>query len=349
MNFKNLILSLFLFANLGALAQSRFTGIFRTYELPQSPRIAGLGGKSIAVADNDLSLSFNNPSLLKKEMSHDFFMHATSYGAGIKYGNFLYSYTLKERGNIALGLQMLDYGEFRRMDEFGYDLGQFTGNDFVFYLIWSKELFKNIHIGTTVKPIYSKIENYESYGAAFDFGLHYHNPTIGTTFSVVVTNVGKQFRPYVEGSIEEIPYDVQAGFSTKLQHAPFRFSFMFYNLTHKSLLYSNQNVSEPNNTNMPPEAIEKDYIYDDLENLLRHTIFGVELIPSRAFYLQFGYNFLRRSELKTIAKPSISGTSVGLGIKYKGVTLNYARAQYHLAQVANHISLQVNLANLLDF
>ncbi|HON18780.1 MAG TPA: type IX secretion system protein PorQ [Salinivirgaceae bacterium] len=329
-------------------SQSQFTGTYRSYELPQSPRIVGLGGKSIAISDNDLSLSLNNPSLLKAEMSNAFFVNASGYGNGINYGNVLYARHFQDRGNFAIGLLYLDYGDFRRMDEFGYDLGEFTGNEYIGYLIWSKELFKNIHIGATAKPIYSKIETYTSYGAAFDLGIHYTNPTIGTTFSVVGTNIGRQIKPYVNDAPENLPYDIQVGFSTKLQHAPFRFSFMFYNLTHKSLLYSNHNVSEPNNTNMSPEEIEKDYVNDDLENFLRHMIFGFELIPSKAFYLQFGYNFLRRSELKTIAKPSLVGVSLGLGIRVKKIQINYSFAQYHLAHYSNNLSLQFNLHDIFQ-
>lgn len=326
--------------------QSNYSGIYRFYDLPQSARIAGLGGSSIANPEYDINFVTVNPSALKDTMSNQFAINATSYMTGISYGSFTWGYSLKDRGNIALSIQYLDYGTFNRMDEFGYNLGTYTGNDYAFNLIWSKELFKYIHIGAAFKPMVSQVDIYKSYGVAFDMGAHFYNPEYGTMVSLVFRNMGKQIEPYFNNATEDLPYDVQLGVSTKLKHAPFRFSFVFHSLNRYNLIYSNKNVSEPNNTGLTPEQIEKDYVHDNLENFLRHTIFGFELIPSKAFYLQFGYNFQRRSELKTVSKPAMSGASLGLGIRVKKIHISYARAQYHLSQATNHISIQTNIHNL---
>lgn len=329
-----------------AVAQSKFTGIYRFYELPQSARIAGLGGNSIANPEFDINFATANPSAMKDTMSNQFAINATSYMTGIKYGSFTWGYSLRERGNLAFSVQYLDYGNFNRLDEFGYNQGTYSGNDYAFNLIWSKELFKHIHIGAAFKPMVSQVDTYKSYGVAFDMGAHFYNPEYGTMVSLVFKNMGKQVDPYSNGHSEDLPYDVQLGISTKLKYAPFRFSFVLHNLNRYNLIYTNNNVSEPNNTGLTPEEIEKDYVHDNLENLLRHTIFGFELIPSKAFYLQFGYNFQRRSELKTVSKPAMSGASMGLGIRIKKINISYARAQYHLSQATNHISIQTNLSNL---
>ena len=326
--------------------QSKYTGIYRFYNLPQSARIAGLGGNSIAIPDNDINFTTVNPSTMKDTMSNQFAMNVTTHLAGINYGNFTWGYSLKKSGNLALSLQYLSYGDFQRRDEFGYDQGTYGGNDYALNIVWSKELFKYIHIGAAFKPLFSKIDTYKSYGVAFDIGTHFYNPKYGTMVSIVVKNIGKQILPYTENATEDLPYDIQLGFSTKLKHAPFRFSWVFHTLDSYNLILSNNNVSEPNNTNLEPEPIEKDWVHENIENFLRHSIFGVEIIPTKAFYIQFGYNFQRRSELKTVSKPAFSGISVGLGVKIKKIDISYARSQYHLSNATNHISLRTNLNNL---
>lgn len=328
-------------------AQNQYTGIYRFYELPQSARVAGLGGNPIAIPDNDINIVSVNPSVLKDTMSNQIAVNATSYMTGIKYGSFIWGYTLKERGNIALGIQFLDYGRFDRRDEFGYKIGTYGGNEYSVNITWSKELFKYLHIGAAFKPLVSEVDIYKSYGLAFDLGAHFYNPNYGTAISMVFKNLGKQLKPFNTDNYENLPYDIQLGISTKLKHAPFRFSFVLHHLTQFNLLYKNKNVSEPNNTGLPPDEIEKDYVNDNLENFLRHTIFGLEILPSKSFYLQVGYNFLRRSELKTVSKPSVSGLSFGIGIQTKRININFARQHYHLSQSSNHLSIQANIHNLI--
>ena len=328
------------------VGQSKYTGIYRFYNLPQSARIAGLGGNSIAIPENDINFTSVNPSALTDTMSNQFAVNVTSYLTGLTYGNVTWGYSLKERGNIAVSFQYLTYGTFQRRDEFGYEQGTYGGNDYAFNLIWSKELFKYIHIGATFKPLYSKIDTYTSYGVAFDIGTQFYNPKYGTMVSLVIKNLGKQIQPYTENETEDLPYDIQFGISTKLKYAPFRFSWVFHSLNTYNLILTNNNVSEPNNTDLEPEPIEKDWVHENIENFLRHSIFGLEIIPSKAFYLQLGYNFQRRSELKTISKPAFSGVSFGLGVKIKKINISYSRAQYHLGNATNHISIQTNISNL---
>ena len=80
---------------------------------------------------------------------------------------------------------------------------------------------------------------------------------------------------------------------------------------------------------------------DFVENLLRHMVFGGELIPHKNFYVSGGYNYQRRSELKTDSKVSTVGLSWGFGIKTSWIDIEFGRAAYHLAGSSNHISLIV--------
>ena len=327
-------------------AQSEFTSIYKVYNLPTSARIAGLGGKAVAIPEPDINFATANPSALSHTMSNQIALNVTNHLVGINYGNIMWGYSLKQRGNIAIGIQYLNYGTIDRMDEFGYNQGTYGGRDFMFSLIWSKELFKYVNIGAAVKPIFSKVDIYNSNGVIFDLGAHFYHPRFGTMVSFVVKDLGTQMKPYIDGHYEDIEPDIQLGVSIRLKHAPFRFSLVLHSLNKWDLLITNKNVSEPNNTDLTPEEIEIDYVNKGLENFLRHAILGVEIMPVKAFYLQVGYNFQRRGELKTISKQALTGVSFGFGIKIKKFNISYAHSNYHLSQGTNHISLSTNLNNL---
>ncbi len=75
------------------------------------------------------------------------------------------------------------------------------------------------------------------------------------------------------------------------------------------------------------------------ENLMRHIVAGVELIPHRNFYLSAGYNYQRRRELQIESKVSTVGFSWGFGITTSYITIGFGRATYHLAGSSNHLSV----------
>ena len=67
---KILVVTLLLsvsFYNL-VFSQNVSYGTYQFLDLPNSAKVAALGGTQIALADNDLGLTFYNPSLLKDSM-----------------------------------------------------------------------------------------------------------------------------------------------------------------------------------------------------------------------------------------------------------------------------------------
>jgi hypothetical protein len=72
---------------------------------------------------------------------------------------------------------------------------------------------------------------------------------------------------------------------------------------------------------------------------MRHLIFGVELIPSKNFYVSAGYNYQRRKELEVATKVSTVGFSWGFGINTSLLNIEFGRATYHLAGSSNNVSV----------
>lgn len=131
---------------------------------------------------------------------------------------------------------------------------------------------------------------------------------------------------------QKLPFEIEAGISQRLAHAPFRLSLTLKHLEKYDLTYQYDDTASVNNFLKSSEF---------LENLMRHAIFGVELIPHKNFYISAGYNYQRRRELQIDSRISTVGFSWGFGINTNWLNIEFGRATYHLAGSSNHISFIV--------
>ena len=83
-----------------------------------------------------------------------------------------------------------------------------------------------------------------------------------------------------------------------------------------------------------------------IENLMRHFILGMELVPHKNFYFSGGYNYQRRKELQVESKVSTVGFSWGFGINTSMLDIEFGRATYHLAGTSTHVSLILRTDNI---
>jgi hypothetical protein len=82
-------------------------------------------------------------------------------------------------------------------------------------------------------------------------------------------------------------------------------------------------------------------------NLFRHVVIGLEIIPVKYFSLQVSYNYNVRQEMKAYEKPGAIGLAYGAGIHVAHFDLYYARNHNNLASVPNHFTLSTNIAALM--
>jgi hypothetical protein len=179
------------------------------------------------------------------------------------------------------------------------------------------------------KPVLSHLEKYTSFGFAFDFGAAYHSRSGLFSAGLTVRNAGLQVTTYAGENRERLPFEVQAGLSKKLAHAPLRFSFTLRHLEKYDLTY------EYNDTTSSKSNLQSS---EFLENIMRHAIFGLELVPHKNFYLSAGYNYQRRRELQVESRVATAGLSWGFGIRTSMLDIEFGRAAYHLAGSSNHVS-----------
>jgi hypothetical protein len=334
----------FVALSLGLFAQESAMNTYDFLKLSNSARVASLGGDLISVKDNDLNLTFHNPSLLNSSMDNNIVLNYITYFSDINFGYISYSKSFEKKGNFAVGLHYINYGEFIEANEFGDITGnKFYASEYALNLLWSKSLDSLFSIGINMKPVYSKLETYESYGIAGDIGITYNNEKKLFAAALVVKNIGSQIKTYHDENFEPLPFDVQLGISVKAKHAPFRLSFLGHNLHKFDLTYEDpQNPSETIDP-ISGEVQSESKINRFSNKLFRHLIVGVEFIPSKNFFVNLGYNHQRREELKLSTRTYIAGFSWGFGLKLSKFKLSYGSATYHLAGSSNHFSLSMNL------
>jgi len=341
MNTKK-ILSFFFIAAIGTPCFSQVGGN-NTYEflnLPISARVTALGGNLISTKDNDLNVSLNNPALLTDSMNNNVVLSYINYFADVNYGYAAYARHFDKIGNFSAGIQYLNYGRFIRADEAGTTDGTFGANEMSLNVSYAHQLLdSNLTVGATLKTIYSHLDSYSSLGSALDLGAVYYIPSKGFALAAVIKNAGRQWKPYVPGNIEKLPFEMQIGLSKKLKHVPFRLSLVYENLEKWDLTY--QDPANPVLTVDPltGAAIKqnKNKIFGD--KLMRHIVIGGEFLITKNFFLRAGYNYQRRQELKIPEKRGMTGFSFGFGFRIYKFQFSYGHAVYNLAGASNNFSI----------
>jgi hypothetical protein len=308
-----------------------------------------MGGKMIAIQDEDVSLVYQNPAMLNSSMHNHLALNYVMYFAEAYYSYASYALKTKTAGNFAIGVHYMNYGTFIEADETGDKTGTFYANQLALNFFWSYRIpvDTSLTVGVNFKPLMTTYEKYSSYGYAFDLGLAYQNPAKLFSAGLVIKNLGRQVLNSYNNDLEELPVEIALGISHKLPHAPLRFSVVA------------QQIQEPDLTYEIPGQVEEITLFGDVESqkespfftysdyILRHLIFGAEMIITQNLYFRTGYNYLRRQELLYDTDYfSTVGFSWGFGIKIRKFHLSYARAAYHLAGSPNHFSLTTNLTEI---
>ena len=320
-------------------AQTGGDNTFEFLNLTTSARILALGNVLVNTFDDDVNLAQQLPSLNHVGMNHQFSVNFTNYYAGVKFGSLVYGLPSSKYENISLGMQYLNYGDFKRTDEFGNITGSFTAGEYAAYvstLIYKRPAFR---LGTTLKAVYSNMEAYNSYGFLADLSATYEIKEQRVLASLLLKNAGFQLKTYA-GESEPMPFEMILGISAKLEHAPLRWSISWSHLERWDLSYVDP--SEPVIDPLTNEEIAVKYTTRD--KILSHLHVGGEFLFGKSFNVRMGYNFRRRQELALDLYKHNVGLSWGFSMKVRKFHFDYARAAYHAVGPMHTFSVTSNLA-----
>ncbi len=334
-----IIVLAFLCLNSSVFSQLGGSSSYQFLDLANSSRIQGLGGKNISLSDSDVNLTISNPALLDSTQSGSITLNYHNYIGDINYGFSSFTHHVKNIGTFNLAMMYANYGKFKRADASGQINGEFVANDLALMVGYGRAIDSNIRIGANLKFFNSIYDFYYSNGLAVDLAASYHKPNSLFSAGLVIQNIGFSFSKYSDN--EALPLDIQAGVTYKLRHAPFRFSLTLANLQQWDLTYDDPLAPQDfdPNTFEPIPAAEPTI----LDKAAGHVIFATEIVLSKNFNIQLGYNVRRRQELRFLDKKGMVGFSGGVAFKVKKFHLNYSVASYNLAGNSHTFSITTNI------
>jgi hypothetical protein len=324
-------------------AQVGGKGTYQFLNLPNSARIAALGGNFLTINDDDITLTLANPSLINENMNNQLGFSFVDYYTDVNYGFAQYSRTFDKAGSFVGTMQYINYGQFTETDEAGVEYGSFSAGEYALNIGWGRKLTPRWSVGSNLKLVYSHLESYNSFGIGVDVAGSYFSKDELFDASVIFRNIGYQMVAYTSGDHEPFPFEIQAGLSKKFKHIPFRVSALLTHLEKWNVRYDNPVNPSGGIDPVTGEPNEISGIDEFADNLMRHIVVGGEITIAKVLSLRGAYNYQRRQEMKIADKVSTVGFSWGIGLRVKQFQFSYARSAYHLVGSPNFITIMVDM------
>ena len=339
-NLRHLILMTVCAVALSAIADNGVkTTAYNFLSVPSSSHVYGLGGHNLTIIDDDINVVAQNPALLGPEYDHQVGLNYMRYIGETNFAGLRYGQGVSEHGAFGVGIQYFGYGNIQGADIDGTKTGTFNASDMAFSLTYSHDISDRFRGGITVKYLYSKYEDYSAGAIAADLGINYYDSDHEFSASLVAKNLGGQVKKFNEYK-DNLPWDIQFGVSKMLGHAPIRLHLTAYELARwKSPYYKIEDVNNPNSG-----LIKKDSFGS---NLLRHLVFGVDVLPTDNIYLGIGYNYRTRSDMATYKRDFMSGLSIGGGLKVRAFGFGAAFARPHTGASTFMFNLTTSIGELV--
>ncbi len=313
---------------------------FTFLDMANSARIGAMGAEFLSARDADITLSLSNPSLITDEIHNHLAFNYVNYFNGTNYGFASYSRTFKDVGSFAVHAQFGNYGKIHVTDEYDQRSGMASANDVALIVGWGRELDSHFTIGANFKMIYSNIEAYHAFGMAVDVSATYANTSRLFAVSLLLRNMGGALKSYSGDGYTRMPFEVAVALSQRIPHTPLRIFFEFPNLQKWRLNYEDPYAEKDL---ISGEVKKRSGGADFFDNLARHVVVGLEIIPYRGFYIRASYNYMRSRDMMMPAKAGVVGFSWGVGFRISKFNISYSRSKFHRLGSPNFISLTLDL------
>lgn len=308
-------------------------------DISSSSRIYGLGGINVSLVDDDVNITDQNPALLGPEMSGQVALSYMHYVGGSNFAGIRYAHSAGERGAWSASLRYFGYGSTKETLPDGTIIGDFSPKDVAFGGSYSHDITDRLRGGIALRMLYSGYADYTAFALSADLGINYYNPDSDMSLSAVLANMGGQIKRFDE-AYDRLPFDIRLGWSKTFGTFPVRFSVTAWNLTKWKLPYLD---SGDGSEGSQPEVKDK-----FMSNLMRHLVFGADLVSSPNFYLGLGYNYKARTDMATYSRSFLSGWSLAGGFKGRAFAVGLAFAQPHTGATTFMVNLTLSLNDLLN-
>lgn len=302
--------------------------VFGFLRYPTSARANALGGHTVSLVERDPSLIFHNPGLLGGEMDGMINLNYMNYISDINVGSAVFTKARGERGAWGIGASFISYGNFKQTSVNNEQEGTFSAKDINLTALYGHDLSDRWRGGIAIKFLYSSFERYSAFGLCADVGLSYFNLDKGFSFGFTLKNMGAQLKSYNDER-QKLPWDIQMGFSKKMQNAPLRLSVTAMYLNKWEINYMDKVDTERKNS--------------FFKTLTRHLVFGVDYVPSENLWLGVGFNPKTNQDMSLESGNKLGGFSFGGGIRITKFEVSASVAKYHPSATSLMISISTTL------
>ena len=256
-------------------------------------RPSAMAGAFISIPGDIHAIYFNPAGLAPisgRMATATYLNHVLDFQSGF----VAYTQPIKNIGQIAVGIDYMNYGDFDETDVAGNKLGNFGAGSFAITSSLGRSINEDLMVGVSAKVIYFSIVEYNSTALALDLGAIYKVPFIeDMNIGLGVFNLGQAMTAFMDHK-DPLPLNFVLGFSKKLAHLP--------------LVYS---------------VTANKYIDDDIQFNV-----GGEFTLAEGVFLRVGYNSLGR-DLKIGADgDQFAGISMGLGFHWKQMQFDYGLSSF---------------------
>jgi hypothetical protein len=314
--------------------------VFQVSNLPSSARAQYLGRGAITFDDKDVTLAHTNPSLLDVSMKYK-----TLLSASLLFGNnILSAYTvlpIQKTHALGVGIQKLDYGYIQRADVNGVVYGRMNPLEYNIRGQYSFSYHK-YKIGVGANFVFAQIVHSSSLACGIDISAMRTDSSGYQTYGFIIKNIGGEIIQ-TKNETKSIPFDIQFGFSKRLEHLPFRFGVLAHHLHRWDITYDDPANIVKSGFGSTTTTSE----FSIVDNIFRHLAFSGELYLGKVIRVGLSYDHLKRTELIYEGNRGMAGFSFGLGVVSKRFDFGYAHSKYSPVGSVNHFSLVVKVNEFL--
>ncbi|MCU0329006.1 MAG: hypothetical protein MUE53_08450 [Chitinophagales bacterium] len=290
---------------------------FSLLELSNSARSQYLGKASALTYDQDLSLTYHNPSLIDRDMrGHIHFSTAAYLGSYIASLGTIFDIKSIEMPLMVQG-NFIIYQEQNFTNIEGNRIGIFSPYELVLATGTAFQ-YDKYRLGGQVKFMMSDFFLEKQIGIAMDLSATYVNPYHQITAALLLKNIGHQLYSSSGLALWPTKFDLQFGISHKLKHLPFKISLLGHSLNILDPAISSDNY-------LISPYIPFYRLNNHIANtILSHLVVSGELHLGKALRLGFSYDFMKNEELRYYAFRGLAGFAFGGQIQSKRFNIGYS-------------------------
>ena len=294
-------------------------------KLETGARAIGMGGAHVATGNGIYAVPYN-PAAIGFVQNQDSYFSRTNYVAGITHNVLGYAKALTPTDFAGIHLFYLDSGEMLVTDIQNPDgYGEyFKVTAFSLRGIYTKMLTDRLKVGVSLKYIRETI--YTTYMQTFvvDIGSNFDTGIYGTMLGMSVSNFGPEVQFHGEGL--EVVVSEEDDVNERLERITGEFPLP---LTFRLGIKNDIIGANSSFFNIPGSRLS---ISLDGINAMDYTVYG-------SMGVEYAWQEMAFLRMGTHMGHDTAGLSLGAGIKYKGINIDYAFVDYGVLEVTHQVGI----------